>query len=260
MAFQFHGMGADDDGLFYKARQPQNAWDCVAWLTPAGLQVQRGRTGTPTCLAWDDGRSVPWRIPYSGSAAAMPARTGDQVWWIDAQTGTQSTPSIRRGTPTGWRSVRGYTDRWMLSRFLVRRDATVLDALCQYLSRTPAARLGLAGAVRCADVIRALASDNLNGPAAGAAPLRPSKGYTYEVTVRVVNTRARLFRGRPVAGEPLPTHADVVAEVIASLPPGGPEGWKDRDLIGGYAERLLSAKPWPFSLLIAEAPPGPTAL
>jgi hypothetical protein len=248
---QFYGLGADDLGLFYKARQPRTRWECVAWLDPDGLHVQRGKHD-PVTLAWDDERSVPWRTPTHGPAA-LPTRQGAEVWWVDAPFGTNITPSIRQGTTSGGLgSIRGYNTRWPLSTFMTRRDASVLDALCQYVAITPGARPGLADAARCADVIRALAADNLNSPGRTGVPMRPSKGYVYEVTHGIVNTRARLFCGRPIGHEPLPDRDEVVTAVLAALPPSSPEDWKDPNTIGRFVDQLVGAKPWPFDRLLAQ--------
>lgn len=248
MTAQFYGLGADELGMFYKRRQPRTRWECVAWLTPDGLQVQRGKR-SPVTLAWDDERSVPWRSPTQGPAA-LPTRQGAGVWWVDAPFGTNIIPSIRQGTTSvGLGSIRGYNNRWPLSTFMTRRDATVLDALCQYVAKTPGARPGLADGPRCTDVIRALAADNLNSPGRAGGPMRPAKGYVYEITSAIVNTRARLFCGRSIAHEPLPDRDEVVAAVQTALPPSSPSDWKDPTTIGRFVDQILGAKPWPFDLL-----------
>jgi hypothetical protein len=249
MTTQFYGLGADDVGLFYKARRPRSRWECVAWLDPAGLHVQRG-SSQPVTLAWDDERSVPWRPPTS-SSAALPAKTGPEAWWVDAATGTQTVPSIRRGTPTDFRAIRGYAQRWRLSTFVVRRDADILDALCQFLHATPDARPGLSDPSRCTKVVRALAEQNLKG--AAASYMRPghlSRAYVVEVATQVVGSQVRLFRGRRIANEPVPDQADLVAAVIARLPSAAAIDWTNSDVIAGYIQQLLRATPWPFDLLL----------
>jgi hypothetical protein len=249
MTARFYGLVADDLGLFYKARQPRTRWECVAWLDPEGLHVQRGRR-SPVILAWDDERSVPWQSPTHGPAA-LPTRQGAEVWWVDAPLSSNLIPSIRQGTATvGLGSIRGSNSRWPLSTFMNRRDASVLDALCQYVAMTPAARPGLADAARCTDLIRALAADNLNGPGRSGVRVGPSKIYAYQVTRDIVNTRTRIFRGRPIAHEPLPDRDDVVAAALAALPPNSLDDWKDPNTIGHYVDQLLAAKPWPFDHLL----------
>lgn len=130
----------------------------------------------------------------------------------------------------------------------LRIDAA--DAFASYLGDTPAVRPCLTDPARTAALLRALRAGGRWWPA--KLPHEPLMGDAHDLHWAVLRglDRAwpRRYDGRPVAGEPVPATATLVAAVRAELP-SRLHGTIGDDRIAARLAPYRAVRPWPFGVL-----------
>jgi hypothetical protein len=123
-------------------------------------------------------------------------------------------------------------------------------ALVAYLHDTPAARPGLADPARVAALLDALDRGRWSRRHLPHEPRAGDAHDRYRAVRRAVERAwPRRWGDRPVAGEPVPDAAAVVAAARAGLPARLRDRWSDDDLAAQVAP-YLAVEPWPFSVLL----------
>lgn len=241
----YAGFTADDHGLSYGSlwRLP---WQGRARLSSKGV-------------AFTQHNQVVEDFDWDCFLGVQPPN--ERTWWVHPRLlGRGSRPTaIEVGvvaaqgptTPVFGQRSRKLADPFLNRMFPdLRQGGAVLQALCEYVAATSAARSGLDDPSRCNQLVAHLRASKISGPPRHEVRVYAGlKGEARDFVDQVADRNMRVFRGRPVAGEETPT-PDQLAQLAAERLPHWadsrfttPEGLRD------LAAERLAVTPWPFGVL-----------
>jgi hypothetical protein len=137
--------------------------------------------------------------------------------------------------------------------FVRYRAAKVLMALCDYLIDTPQALLGLGDPLLCSQMIMALRDKHLKGPPRHEVRIAMSpRGDVRDVMASVAEEGMRLYRGRPIEGEPVLSAKELAERTKPHLPRTADPRYVTSEALQSLATDWVSRTPWPFSILLGD--------
>lgn len=245
------GLRADDSGLWYWGTRWKMPAARRALLMPAGVRLVPDDPSVET-LAWADYLPAPAAFLRRGTAAN---------WSISPRLPRGSATSVHIGAdPTAMdhnagRTVNLVDPLWDSIVPGVQDGAVVLQALCQYISETPDAQAGLDDHDRGIALVQNLRALGLHRAPKHENRLYVGKrGDVRQALDKVVAEKVRLYRGRPIAGEPFPEAQEIITLTVNRLP-----SWIDRDEASPEVLQEMIADwytrtPWPFGVLATGLP------